>query len=644
MVKGEEYKLEIRGDKIYWPPRTIPGRPAGFTVTMEEGVSQVSGKKATGQRLWTRTDGTESCSGTIAWTDVRLPPKDTEPASIHRERLTADELLGDKYEGDGPVKNSYFMPSDNAVPALHEFSGTLAIASTQMTYRFIWVRGKESLGPFPALKVNFFTYQEHLVPIERNKLLKSEKSPWYIILAPGRIWSEPDDKGYSRASFPFTLIHSKSIYSQTHNGIATFLFNDTHVSGLRFQIVQEAAPEEKFDAWGQADMKYVPSPLPDWKVLTQQFADELKQQTLIRSWKELEQTYDPKALDVIDDTSNRKNITLSGLIIDNEVYARACRTGYGDYPYCAQMRHGIYSASKSLGAMLAMLRLAQKYGDGVFDLKIKDYVDIASNHDGWNDVTFGDTLNMATGIGNVEPKRVANYVEEDSSALAGKIYAAETTNEKLKLIAAFGNYPWGPGEVFRYRTTDTFLLAVAMDRLIKRKEGPNAGIWDLLTREVFQPIGIVHMPVMRTKEPNQAPGIPKLEGGMLPNLDEVAKLVKLLRNGGRHQGKQILSATKLDEAIGNARPPGLPTGWQIDDGETNYHMSLWLHPFVAKNGCRVRIPAMSGGGGTYVIIMPNGITAFRFADGRYNDPGTWDSSGLRKVADHIRPLCKKSAQ
>jgi CubicO group peptidase (beta-lactamase class C family) len=292
--------------------------------------------------------------------------------------------------------------------------------------------------------------------------------------------------------------------------------------------------------------------------------------------------------------------------------------------------------------MLAMLRLAQKYGDGVFDLKIKDYVDIASDHDGWNNVTFGDTLNMATGIGDIEPRRVSSYVEEDSSALAGRIYEAQTTDEKLKLIAGFGNYPWGPGEVFRYRTTDTFVLAVAMDRFIKSKEGPSADLWSLITREVLQPIGITRMPVLRTKESNHTRGIPKLEGGMLPNLDEVAKLVKLMRIGGRHQGEQILSATKLDEAFGKARPPGLPTGWLIDDGETYYHMSLWLHPFAAQKGCLVRIPAMSGGGGTYVIIMPNGITAFRFVDGRYNSPGTWDSSGLRKVADYIRPFCKKS--
>ena len=648
-VKGEAYKVEVRGDKIYWPPRSIPGRPAGFTVNLEEGVSQVSGNKATGKRSWTRTDGTQSCSGTIVWTDVKLPRKDiqlgsTVPAPTSRDRLAAEELFGEEYKGDGPVQNQHFMPSEDAVPALHEFSGTLAIASTKMTYRYLWVTRNTNFGSFPALKANFFTYQDHLVPVERNRLLESEKSPWNITLAPGRIWSEPGDNGYSRASFPFTLVHSKSIYSQTHNGIATFLFNDKHVSALRFQIVQEAAPREKFDAWGQADMKYLSSPLPDRTALTQQFVNELAHQTPIRSWTELEQTYDSKALAVIDDTSNQENIALSGLIIDDVVYARACRTRWGDYPYCAQMRHGVYSASKSLGAMVAMLRLAQKYGDGVFDLKIKDYVNLASNHNGWNDVTFGDTLNMATGIGNTEPRRVSGYVEEDSSALAGRIYAAQTTTEKLKLIAAFENYPWGPGEVFRYRTTDTFVLAVAMDRFIKRKEGPSADLWNLISREVFEPIGIARMPVLRAKEPNHAPGIPKLEGGMLPNLDEVAKLVKLLRNGGRHQGQQILSATKLDEAIGKARPSGLPTGWRIDDGETYYHMSLWLHPFVAQNGCRLRIPAMSGGGGTYVIIMPNGITAFRFADGRYNDPGTWDSSGLRKVADYIRPFCKKSTK
>jgi ABC-type dipeptide/oligopeptide/nickel transport system permease component/CubicO group peptidase (beta-lactamase class C family) len=561
------------------------------------------------------------------------------PVMTHRDQLKAEDLLAGVYQGNSPVHNAYFKPSEDSAPALHDFSGTLTIAATKISGRRVGATAIRDFGSFPALKVNFFTYEGYLVPTARDLILEG-KGSWNIVLAPGRIWSEPGDNGYSRASFPFTLVHSKR--SQTHNGIATFLFDDKHVSALRFQIVQESAPLTKFDGWGQAAMTYTPARLRNQSAVTQYFADESARQTPIQSWTELEKSYDPQVLDRIDATSNRGNITLSGLIIDDVVYARGCRTRWGDYPYCAQMRHGVYSVSKSLGALVAMLRLAQKHGEEVFDLRITDYVNIDSSHDGWSNVTFGDALNMATGIGDIEPRRVSSYVEVDSTALAGKIFEAQTTNEKLKLIAAFGNYSWGPGEVFRYRSSDTFVLAVAMDRFIKSKEGPSADLWSLITREVLEPIGIARMPVLHMKEPNGARGIPKLEGGMLPNLDEVAKLVELLRNGGRHQGEQILSATKLDEAFGKAMPPGLPTGWLIDDGETYYHMSLWLHPYRAQNGCLVRIPAMSGIGGNYVIIMPNGITAFRFADGRYNSPGTWDSSDLRKVADYIRPFCKKS--
>lgn len=643
-IKGEPQKGEVIGAVIHWSKITIPGEQVGSNLILEDAVSPVSGNKTNMHRRWTWTDGTNSCPGTAEGTAIKQSSKDiksalTVPDKTHRDQINKDEMFADTYNGNSPLQNDYFMPFKGAGPALHKFSGKLSISSTKMSHKILWAG--EKVGTFPAFKAKFFSYNDHLVPLERNMLLKGEDSTWNIILAPGRIWTEPDDKVYSRASFPFTLVPSGHNFSQTHNGIATFLFNDKQVSALRFQIVQEAAPEEKFDAWGQAEMKYLPSKLQDQIVLTQQYAKELKDQTPIREWSELEQTYDPEMLEKIDETKNQKNITLSGLIIDDVVYARPCQTRWGDYPYCGQMRHGVYSISKSLGAMLSMLRLAQKYGDEVFDLKIKDYIDIESNHDGWSNVTFGNILNMAAGIGNVEPRKVSRYVEEDSSALGRRFFKALTTKEKLKLIGAFGNYPWEPGEVFRYRTSDTFVLAVAMDRYIKSKEGPKADLWSLLTHEVFQPIGIAHMPVLRSKELKGERGIPLLGGGMLPNLDEVAKLVKLLRNGGKHQGEQLLSAKKLYEAFGKAKASGLPTGWQLTHGETYYNMSLWLHPYRSKNGCLLTIPAMSGHGGNYLILMPNGITAFRFADGREGSLGTYDSSGLRKVADYIRPFCEK---
>ena len=83
--------------------------------------------------------------------------------------------------------------------------------------------------------------------------------------------------------------------------------------------------------------------------------------------------------------------------------------------------------------MISMLRLAQKYGDGCFRSEDQGLCLTSTvNTKVGNNVTFGDTLNMATGIGDTEPRRVSSYVEEDSAAITRKIIAAKTTTGKAK--------------------------------------------------------------------------------------------------------------------------------------------------------------------------------------------------------------------
>lgn len=53
----------------------------------------------------------------------------------------------------------------------------------------------------PAFSAAFFTDGEHLVPLVRDIL----QPPGTIILSPGKVWSEPGDRGMSRASFPFVV-------------------------------------------------------------------------------------------------------------------------------------------------------------------------------------------------------------------------------------------------------------------------------------------------------------------------------------------------------------------------------------------------------------------------------------------------------
>jgi len=67
------------------------------------------------------------------------------------------------------------------------------------------------------------------------------------------------------------------------------------------------------------------------------------------------------------------------------------------------MRHGVCSVTKSAAGAVALLRLAQKYGDAVLDEKLVDYLPPGLAHAGWNDVTFGNLLDMATRIGVRRP-------------------------------------------------------------------------------------------------------------------------------------------------------------------------------------------------------------------------------------------------
>ena len=256
---------------------------------------------------------------------------------------------------------------------------------------------------------------------------------------------------------------------------------------MRFQLVQESAPTSRFDAWGQIEASYEPGELNHHFVA--RAIKALESRTTLLPWSDLENDFDPSQLRAIEGDGITENMTTGALLVDSKLYTLPCKTRFGDYPFCSELRHGVYSVSKSAGALVSMLRLAQKYGDEVFDERILDYLPISASHDGWDRVTFGDTLNMATGIGDDEPRRVSSYVDEDESESA----------------------------------------------------------WHI----------------------------------------------------------------------------GLPTGWRYDDGQiATYHMSLWQTRFSSRSGCVVPVAHMSGYGGNYVVLMPNGVTGFRFADGRDGERGT----------------------
>ena len=326
-------------------------------------------------------------------------------------------------------------------------------------------------------------------------------------MSPGKVWLEPNDQGMSRASFPVTFVSNK--WNEAHNGVAMFLFDDLTVSNIHFQVTQETALWNKVDMWGIAATSYAPEVISGAMQIEQDFLEELSERVDVKNWSELAVDFPGANTSSFNRNISSADISSSGMLIDNTLYFHSANTRYGAYPYPLEMRHGVFSVTKSAQAGLTMLRLAEKYGEQVFDLFISDYVAITATHSGWNGVTFGHLLNMVAGIGDrfPDPNAQVTFADEndDSSAVWSALW--NTLSKDLKLQAAFryGDYPWAPGQIVRYNTAHTFILGAAMHSFYEAMEGPNTNVWQMMQDEVYRPIGIRVMPSMQTVDADPMP-------------------------------------------------------------------------------------------------------------------------------------------
>ena len=565
-------------------------------------------------------------------------------SAAEREVLTHAQLMQVAPVGLGLVDNRHFTAAEDAQDAHHRFSGTLGIQDHPMTSEPDAIEPRAILGKktqlFPGLDLEFVSHQGYLVPVQRDLMIAQDSdSYWQLQVSPGHVWSEPGDAGMSRAAFPFLL--TSIIENESYNGMATFLYDDESVSALRYQVVQQLAPfmiTTHFVAAGQTGVDYRPSG-GDSQELIADFEAELADRLPWRDWSELEQRYGASLFADFDSGIDPALTLTSGLVIDEQVYVRSMDTPYGPYPFPGEMRHGVWSVTKTAAGMLTLMRMAQKYGDEILDYRIRDYLDVTATHDGWDEVTFRNAMSMATGIGTGTLDVAPNYIGTgDASNTANNAgfddymawYLAPTLHEKLNEIFRIPGYPWGPGEHARYRDRDIFTLSAALESLHKKKEGADADLWQMMVDEVYRPIGIHHLSMTRTREP-QGLGTPILAWGIYVSIDDIAKIAMLLQNRGKYDGMQLLSRAGLAEALYETEVRGLPTGAKNRFGPKSYYLSLWHENYTTESGKNYTAPRMSGYGGNIVQLMPNGIIGFRFGRG-----GGVPLEQMTIVADEIR--------
>jgi CubicO group peptidase (beta-lactamase class C family) len=572
-----------------------------------------------------------------------------------RLQLTADCLLQGNL--DQQVDNAAFLPDQTALESQHELAICLDVATFQMRSNLtdIKVNG-DAVDLFPGVSLRLAGHQGDLIPLDRDLLRDPQGgSYWDVSLSPGRVWSEAADDGWSRAALPFQL--SNIFENDTHHGIATFLFNDSEISPVFVQIVTETKTflcPENLQAWGW--MKVTRSEIDSGavKAAVADFGVEMSDQRPLKPLSEWQSSGTEKCFDLIDNGFGSDSTILSGLVVDDQIYASRCKTSQGDYPYPRALKFGIWSATKTAFCSIACARIAQITGQDPRNLLVRDLLLDAQRNPGWDEVTIGDCLNMASGIGTAaaeaEPREVfADYLLVESQAEQfGETrdsfnhyhawFLAPSQLEKNRASFDCPSYPWPPGTVTRYRDQDLYIAGAALDAVLKQHRGSDAFIWDMVRDEVYAPARIHHAIKFETIESDPGQRVPLSDAGLLLTMDNIARLGKLILDDGKVGDEQILATDLLDEFFNPRIAKGLPTGIHIDAGEVHYHAGIWHLPYQSLAGEIFWIPSMRGYGGQIIQTLPNGITTFRFGYDSYETEERYDALKLVKLADTIRPF------
>lgn len=562
------------------------------------------------------------CGGDAPTTPPPPAPTPVPPAET-RDRLGVDELFGGA--APGVVHNAYYQAVGETGGATHVLCGTLHLAETPMSTRHpdsTWMGPGQTL--FPAFSLPIAARGEWLVPLERDLILSgrgaggSGGSAWNVIANPGRVWQEATDAGYSRGTFLLTF--TDNYVGQARNGLATLVFNEHEVSSVAFQITQETAPNEEYlrvDFSALVPVTWEPGCPAGAEMTLAAFDQEVATRLPLRPWSALPNAEASQATSRNGHADT--DLSAVALLLDGQLYQQDVATRSGPHPWPEWMRHGVFSVTKTMGLGLSMFYLAQRYGDGVFDERITDFVPELAAHPGWQGVTFENTLNMVTGV-----------VGAERGSAIGPYIQARSTAEKMAAIAVLPDDPAPPGTEFAYYSTHSFVLSHAMNSYVRSREGPAADYWTMVREDVLGPIGVPHLPLSRSIEADGRLGTPIMGWGSYPDVDAAAKVARLLQDEGVAGGRQLLSRARVREAL---RRSGRPA-YETSASSERYLHSVWTVR-TDVGGCTVDVPLMSGHGGNHVLMPPSGLSVIRFMDG-----GDYEVSHATRAAETYRSSCR----
>ncbi len=550
---------------------------------------------------------------------------------VSRTANTYASLMATKQPVALTQESNFGLPASAAAP-LQVFEGTLTLKPTAAGYFSVFYdeygqtkSGITAFNRLPAFRYQFVQNGSYLIPVTQGFAVTGDTS-WNLIIGTGRVWIETTDKGYSRASFPLSLIQVNQ--NCVHNGSLTFLFNANakpNISNVAYQFSAEGCPTLMFDMAGQIAATYTPSVISNDTILENATAAEVANRMPTKPLTALATDYPSSGINTSAFLAQYKypnSVTTYGVVINGINYTSGCATrhtasGLGTYPFCNEMRMPSYSTAKSAFSTLAMMRLGQLYGSTVYGNLIKTYVPQYVDGGNWNTTTWGNTSDMATG------NYISSAYESDENGTYTTTFLDDVSYTS-KIAAAFTPFPYkiAPGTTWVYQSVATFIQTQAMQAYLKQQQGSNADLFKMMVSDVYTPLNLSGGFMSSVRTDNSATGQPNGYYGLFYNPDDLAKIGQFIGAGaGTINGSQVVDSARLKDALFKTANQGLPVP---DPGNSTYK-NTWVynHNFWGKKvtvaefptvSCQFTIPFMSGFGGNTIMLLPNGAVYYVISD------------------------------
>ena len=229
--------------------------------------------------------------------------------------------------------------------------------------------------------------------------------------------------------------------------------------------------------------------------------------------------------------------------------------------------------------------------------------------------------------------------DEDADKTNGLFIALDHAS---KIRFGCGAYPHraAPGTLWVYRTSDTYVLGSAMAHFLRSLPGHRRDdlYSDLVYAQLYAPLGL-SATTRVTRRTYDKVAQPFAGWGLTFQPGDIARLGQFLgADHGAIDGRQLLDAKMLDQALQrDASSPGLAvTGFP----GLRYHYGFWARNLRSELGCAhdTWVPFMSGFGGISVVLFPNGVVYFNFADDGQVASFDWApvAPEVRKLGDYCR--------